>query len=136
MPLEGIQFTGQLQSANHFTDAALLGIFESKVEHNLNIKKPEGNQESNTKEDATEEKSDNSATGHYNENNDNENNQNVLEGNIKKLQYHIRFNSAAKLIEVVDVNTKQVIQSVSPSMLLKLIADLKYSSGVFVDNKI
>lgn len=138
MPLEGIQTSGQLLPINNqFAEAALLGIFESKVEHNVNIKKPENNKEADSKENDTEEKSDNTAAGYYNETSSNDTN--IKEENkaeVKTIQYNIRFNPAIRMIDVIDIKTKQVVQSVSPTTLLRLISELKYSSGVFVDNKI
>lgn len=138
MPLEGIQTSGQMLPINNqFAEAALLGIFESKVEHNVNIKKPEGNKETDAEENDTEEKSDNTAAGYYNEaNSDDTKFKEENKAEIKTMQYNIRFNPAVRMIDVIDIKTKKVVQSVSPTTLLRLISELKYSSGVFVDNKI
>lgn len=66
-----------------------------------------------------------------NEGQDKEKKQN---GEHKK--YTVKLNSKTQLIELVDLERKMIIETISPNDLIKLVSKLSSTSGILVNRKI
>ena len=53
-----------------------------------------------------------------------------------ELEYTMKFNSSTKMIEMKNIKTGQMIESVHPDELLKVLSKAKNLSGMFVDKEI
>lgn len=135
MPLEGISNPGPLIPNAHLTEAQSLGAFQSRVEQNERLKETDDDgessvqyneEEANDEQNAYEEELSSAA----------EILNNLSEKGGKGIEYTLKFNKYTELVEFVDLNTGNLIQSVPANALIDLISDLKYSSGLFVDNEI
>lgn len=51
-------------------------------------------------------------------------------------KFVVKFNQATQLVEMLDAKTGEIIETLSPEDLLKLLSKSKAFSGVFVDRKI
>lgn len=73
---------------------------------------------------------------------ENEDDEQVLELKIddgnstQELLYTIKFNSQTKMIEMKNVQTNELIETVHPDELLKVLHKAKNFSGMFVDKEI
>ncbi len=54
----------------------------------------------------------------------------------KNKKFKVKFNSTTEMIELTDSTTGEVLETLSPDELLKLLSKSKAFSGVFVDRKI
>ena len=53
-----------------------------------------------------------------------------------ELTYTVKFNHKNKMIEMINVKTNELIESVHPDELLKVLHKAKNFSGMFVDREI
>ncbi|MGD9579819.1 MAG: flagellar protein FlaG [Vampirovibrionia bacterium] len=135
MPLEGISSPGPLIPNQHLAEAQSLGAFNSRVEQNARIK--EADEEADRKYDEEQEDQEKQQKAYDEELSATANFLNNLsDSEDKSIEYTLKFNKYTELVEVVDLNTGALIQSVPANVLIDLISDLKYSSGLFVDNEI
>ena len=135
MPLEGISNPGPLIPNAKLAETHSISAFQNRVEHNERIKETDDDgepaaqykeDESDEEEKAYEEDLSGVATALSN-----------LSGEkVKNIEYTLKFNKYTELVELVDLNTGNLIQSVPANALIDLISDLQYSSGLFVDNEI
>lgn len=139
MPLEGISSSGQLIPNAQIAEAASLGAFDAKVEHSAPIKKPEDNEGTKKETNDENEEGGNTATGHYTKG-DSGVEETLLPKSGSKdkrfAEYTIKFNKYTELVELISLKTGNVIQTISPNDLIALVSELKYTSGIFVDNEI
>ena len=135
MPLDGISNPGPLIPNAKLTETHSISAFQNRVEQNERIKETDDDgepaaqykeEESDQEEKAYEEDLSSVATALSN-----------LSGEkVKNIEYTLKFNKYTELVELVDLNTGNLIQSVPANALIDLISDLQYSSGLFVDNEI
>lgn len=135
MPLEGIPPSGQVLPPHHLLEAAALAALESKLEHHSQIKKLEHNEKAKAESNETDKEGKNPASGRYNKERETSQNQSLVD-KPKILKYTIKYNEITELVELIDLKTQKVIQTINPKDLIALIAELKYTSGLFVDNQI
>lgn len=134
MPLEGIPPSGQVLPSHQLAEAAALAALESKLEHHSQIKKLEHNEKAKAENNETNKEGKNPASGRYNR--EKEAQKQALYDKPKILKYTIKYNEVTELVELIDLKTQKVIQTINPADLIALIAELKYTSGLFVDNEI
>ena len=58
------------------------------------------------------------------------------ENSPTELEYTIKFNSQTKMIEMKNVKTGEMIETVHPEELLKILVKAKNPSGMFVDREV
>ncbi|HSA07296.1 MAG TPA: flagellar protein FlaG [Candidatus Gastranaerophilales bacterium] len=67
------------------------------------------------------------------EEDDSEKTQKFLQ-NTKK--FNVKFNSSTEMVEMIDISTGNIVESVSPEDLINLLSKTKAFSGILVDRKI
>jgi uncharacterized FlaG/YvyC family protein len=135
MPLEGVNPAGRLIPESQKTEAAQLGAFQTRVEENARIKPLNEEDEKNQPEEEEEQPS---AIYETREEEDEETpmpkQAEVLDE--KAVSYTFRFNKYTELVELIDIATGKVIQTMLPQDLIELVSKLRYTSGVFIDSEI
>lgn len=53
---------------------------------------------------------------------------------IKK--YSVKLNNSSQLIELIDIENEQIIETISPADLIKLVSKLNSTSGILVNKEI
>jgi uncharacterized FlaG/YvyC family protein len=136
MPLEGISSSGRLIPESQSIDVTKQGSFESRVENSAptkpikdDEKSPEGDDEELSYSDLED-----SGDSYQSEQPSEE----TFEENVKPniANFTIKFNKFTEFVELIDIRTGRVIQSISPKDLITLVSELKYTSGLFVDNEV
>ncbi len=53
-----------------------------------------------------------------------------------ELEYTVKFNSQTKMIEMKNIKTNEMIETIQPEELLKVLSKAKNISGMFIDKQI
>ena len=139
MPLEGLTPAGQLIPKNQLAEAQNLGAFEMKVETNEMIKRTSDEDGANKHAGSGAGDEENQEQAFVEELSEtaeqmlSQKTEKILDINI---QYTLSFNKYTELVELIDLKNGDVLQAVPPGVLIGMVSDLKYSSGLFVDNEI
>ncbi len=139
MPLEGLTPAGQLIPKNQLAEAQNLGAFEAKVETNEMLKKVSDEDGANKHPGAGGEEEENQETAFVEELSEMAEQMLTKEDEelpSKNIEYTLKFNQYTELVELIDLKTGNMVQAVPPSVLIGMVSDLKFTSGVFVDNEI
>jgi uncharacterized FlaG/YvyC family protein len=138
MPLEGVNPAGRLIPETQKTEAAKLGAFDSRVEENERIKplKDEDKEKKDQQEREEQEYPEYELSEELQEKTQSHSPAVLPEKIDKSISYTIRFNKYTELVELVDIDTGRIIQTIPPQDLIELITELKYTSGLFFDSEI
>ncbi len=132
MPIDGVSFSN---SGFNITNPSEVNV----QAENLAAKEAEKKIKETEKSDKTEPDSDDSerdlqGRDTKDDSEENSGNKNELKGNNKK--FTVKFNSSTEMIEMQDAITGEVVETLTPEELLRLLSKSKAFSGVFVDRKI
>ncbi len=138
MPLDGLSFSNTgLYRIPTPLEAAFQAEQAVQIQTQITTKKVNEIDKSKTdvKEKDADEKTDLEGRD-TSDTDDQDDQQSFLEkkDNIKK--YRVKFNSLTDMVELVDVRTGLVIETISPDDLVNLISKSKEASGVLVDRQI
>lgn len=138
MPFDGLSFSN-LGTQRIITPMEVASMAEqtAKVQAAEIIKKPEESQKSKSDIDDNEKDSKN-----YNSREeDNDTNENLDLSNDENKQkalkkYKVKFNQMTDMVELIDYKTGFVIETISPSDLMGIVAKTSGSSGILVDREV
>lgn len=138
MGFEGISNPGRILPEHQLAEAASLGAFHPKIEQNAASKVIKNDEESK-KDQETEDENENEGEEYVDTYESEEQPQPVVSEvkavGIKTIDFTIRFNKYTELVELIHINDNRVMHSIPPKDLIQLISELKFTSGVFVDNE-
>lgn len=134
MPIDGVSFQNSGFNIQNPTEVNIQAEQTAQKEAQRKIKEPE---KSDKAEADSEENEDNERDLQGRDSDegcdDEENPQN--EGKKEK-KFLVKFNQATEMVEMIDAKTGEVMETLNPDDLLKLLSKSKAFSGVFVDRKI
>lgn len=140
MGLDGFSISN-LGLHKEFTSAQLASNADAlaKKGTELSIKNIEGlTEKQKITEKESDSETDNLEASYYeeNEDNDNEENDNSEEQEQDTKKYSVKLNNSSQLIELIDTENDEIIETISPNDLIKLVAKLNSTSGILVNRKI
>lgn len=142
MPIEGVSF--QNSGFQNVTPAEIADQAKelSKAEAQKRIKEPTKSDESKAdseENDNDEEKRD--LEGRDASDDEDPENQGNDSDNLKKYlqdekKYSVKFNPSSEQVEMIEISTGKVIETIAPEDLLGILSNSKALEGIFVDRKI
>jgi uncharacterized FlaG/YvyC family protein len=138
MAPDGISNPGRIIPGNQLSESNKSGNFESRVEQSAASKMIKKGEDESDGNNTLEENWDGNFTGKY-LNRDSEAQEDVLqpgEDEIIPVEYTMKFNQYTELVELIDTKTGNIIQTIAPNDLIQLISELKYRSGILIDNEV
>lgn len=136
MPIDGV--SSQNTGFQHVspTEVNVQAEASSKAEAQKQIK--EANKSDETKEDSDENSEDRDLEGR--DSGDSESEEEASDKTAKFLQndkkFKVTFNSSSEMVEMVDIMTGKVVETIAPDDLINILSSSKAFSGLFVDRKI
>lgn len=141
MGLDGFSMAN-LGLHKEFTSAQLANNAEklAKKGTELSIKNIEGlvNKQKITRKDHDDEDRYEPAYDDEDDDDSNENNETEDEDdkNQGSKRYNVKLNKNSQLIELIDTENNQIIETISPTDLIKLVSKLNSTSGILINRKI
>lgn len=141
MPIEGVSS----QSSGFFqvnpTEMTVQTEATSKAEAQKKIKEPTKSDKTKSDSDENDENSEEKRDlqGRYSDDSleDDEESKEKAEKYLKSnKKFNVKFNSSTEMVEMVDTNTGNIIETISPDDLINILSASKAFSGIFVDRKI
>lgn len=134
--MEGLSLPGKLTPEDPKIEASRLGSFQSKVENTSAAKGIKDDDGSRKRKDSEPEAFEDSVILELeNEELPHKADRESI-NEFKNAAYTIKFNKHTELVELVNLDSGNVMQTIKPYELIDLISGLKQSSGLFVDNEI
>lgn len=85
----------------------------------------------------SDDDSDNPELSYYEDDEDNDNEENEdSENQDEARRYSVKINNSSQLIELIDTENNQIIETISPNDLIKLVSKLNSTSGILVNREI
>ena len=136
MPIEGVSFQNAGFHQINPTEVNVQTEAIAKSEAQKKIKEP--NKSDKTKADSEEnENQERDLQGRDSGDKESENNfenpENFLQDSKK---FKVKFNSSTEMVEMIDVSSGDVVETVSPEDLINILSNSKAFSGILVDRKI
>lgn len=131
MPLDGISSPTNHLHNNPIAEAGSLAGLEEKIEKDTVIKRTDESTESQINRNDKDKDGSNLAAGYYTE----EDKKKAEKVSAKKpIRYSFKFNGMTEMVELIDVSSSKTVETINPKDFLKLVTELHYNSGMFIDN--
>jgi len=133
MPIDGVSFQNSGFNIVNPTEVNVQAESLAKQEAEKKIKEPD-------KSDKTEADSDETERDLQGRDTQGDDDEEYSGGKLadfeKNKKFKVKFNPSTEMIELLDSTTGEIIETLAPEDLLKLLSKSKAFSGVFVDRKI
>lgn len=139
MPIEGVSFQSSGFQPLNPAEAMVQTEATSKAEAQKKIKEPTKSDETKPDSDENEDGEKRDLQGRYSgegSEGDEESKEKAEKYLKSDKKFNVRFNSTTEMVEMVDTNTGNVVETISPDDLVNILSASKAFSGVFVDRKI
>lgn len=134
MPIDGVSFSNSGFNINNPTEVNVQAESLAAKEAEKKIKELEESDKAEADSEDTERDGQGRDTQGGEEEEDNQERLEQLTGNDKK--FTVRFNPETEMVEMQDAATGEVLETLRPEVLVKLLSKSKAFSGIFVDRKI
>lgn len=138
MPFDGISFTDAAYKITLPSEKNIQAEMVSQTEAKTFVKKldeshkvqPDGKNKKNP-QNQNQQKEQNDNEGSFDENTPE-----FVKKSQKIKKYKVSFNQSSDMVELVDRETGNIIETISPNDLLTLLSKSKTASGILVDRRI
>ena len=137
MPIDGVSFSNSGFNITNPTEVNVQMEVAAAKEAEKKIK--EADKSDKTKGDSEEnEDSERDLQGRdtQGESDNEEDSKDLNNINRKNKKFKVKFNPSSQMVEMQDANSGEVIETITPEDLIKVLSKSKAFSGVFVDRKI
>lgn len=137
MPIDGVSFSNSGFNITNPHEVNVLAEGLSNKEAEKRIKEANKSDKAKSESEESEDKErDLQGRDTQDETENEEDYENIKHLTEKNKKFLVKFNPSTEMIEMQDAKTGNIIETVTPEDLLKLLSKSKAFSGVFVDRKI
>lgn len=140
MPIEGVSFQNSGFQNTAPAEAAHQAENLAKAEAQKKIKEPTEADKPQADSEENDEEQDRDLEGRDTSDDDSDDQQNDPDKVKKFLQdekkYSVKFNSSTEMVEMIDIASGKIVETISPDDLINILSNSKAFAGIFVDRKI